>query len=112
MTLVAYVLTSQFSDWIEQLERIVLIESFAFLFLNYVTESRSSWAPGTKSIGSLQMNANESLKGLVIINLCRMGEGGGVRWRTLRVDHKILRGNRRRISRCQQRIWGGGGVGN
>ena len=53
----ANVLTSQFSDWIEQLERIVLIESFAFLFLNYVTESRSSWAPGTKSIGSLQMNA-------------------------------------------------------
>ena len=76
MTLVANVLTSQFSDWIEQLERIVLIESFAFLFLNYVKESRSSWAPGTKSIGSLQMNANESLKGLVTINLCRMGEGG------------------------------------
>ena len=77
MTLVANVLTSQFSDWIEQLERIVLIGSCVFLFLGYVAESKNSWAPGRKSIGSL-------------------GEGGG-RWRTLGVDHKIFRGNKRGI---------------
>ena len=53
MTLVANVLTSQFSDWIEQLERIVLIGSCVFLFLGYVAESKNSWAPGRKSIGSL-----------------------------------------------------------
>ena len=64
MTLVAYVLTSQFSDWIEQLERIVLIGSCVFLFLGYVAESKNSWAPGRKSIGSLQM-------------ICRVGGGGG-----------------------------------
>ena len=40
------VLTSQFSDWIEQLERIVLIGSCVFLFLSYVAESKNSWAPG------------------------------------------------------------------
>ena len=55
MTLVANVLTSQFSDRIEQLERIVLIGSCVFLFLGYVAESKNSWAPGRKSIGSLQM---------------------------------------------------------
>ena len=76
MTLVANVLTSQFSDWIEQLERIVLIGSCVFLFLGYVAESKNSWAPGRKSIGSL---------------------GGGGRWRTLGVDHKIFRGNKRGI---------------
>ena len=88
MTLVAYVLTSQFSDWIEQLERIVLIGSCVFLFLSYVAESKNSWAPGRKSIGSLQM-------------ICRVGGGGGERWRTLGVDHKIFRGNKRGISRRQ-----------
>ena len=63
MTLVANVLTSQFSDWIEQLERIVLIGSCVFRFLGYVAESKNSWAPGRKSIGSLQM-------------ICRVGGGG------------------------------------
>ena len=87
MTLVAYVLTSQFSDWIEQLERIVLIGSCVFLFLSYVAESKNSWAPGRKSIGSLQM-------------ICRVG-GGGERGRTLGGDHKIFRGNKRGISRRQ-----------
>ena len=87
MTLVANVLTSQFSDWIEQLERIVLIGSCVFLFLGYVAESKNSWAPGRKSIGSLQM-------------ICRVWGGGG-RWRTLGVDHKIFRGNKRGISRRQ-----------
>lgn len=85
MTLVANVLTSQFSDWIEQLERIVLIGSCVFLFLGYVAESKNSWAPSRKSIGSLQM-------------ICRVGGG---RWRTLGVDHKIFRGNKRGISRRQ-----------
>ena len=64
MTLVVYVLTSQFSDWIEQLERIVLIGSCVFLFLSYVAESKKSWTPGRKCIGSLQM-------------ICRVWGGGG-----------------------------------
>ena len=64
-------LTSQFSDWIEQLERIVFIGSCVFLFLSYVAESKNSWAPGRSLLD------------------------------TLGVDHKIFRGNKRGISRRQ-----------
>ena len=37
----------------------------------------------------------------IIANDLRVWGGGGERWRTLGVDHKIFRGNKRGISRRQ-----------